>query len=429
MIVCCKRNGEKCFFVSLFALFMHGVSDIDQVSVSGISGDSVTLHTGVQKDQQERIRWYNNDNRIAEITRDKSVTCTDDECKERFRDRLELDQETGSLTIIDIRTTDAGVYILEVKNNNNNISEKNFIVAVHSVSAAERDEMKRKSVMEGVSVTFCPRVIKTSNDVMTWYFNDTLITEITGDQSKICSDDECKERFRDRLELDQETGSLTIMNIKTTDSGEYLLLISSSRYSILKRFSVNVSDSRGEPSALHQSSVGLTKIFVPIMVILLAVAAGVIYWCRFVKGKSKGQKYGVEIVLKVVGQSVILNTDTEVQTDDDIKWMFGDKKTVIAQIKEGTEEIRVHDEEEEEDTERFLDRLKLDPQTGSLTIMNTRTTDSGLYHLHITRSGKSSFKRFSVTISDSPETRIILFYPNEIAENKMPLMEKHPTSV
>ncbi|XP_058617628.1 uncharacterized protein LOC131531099 [Onychostoma macrolepis] len=188
------------------------------------------------------------------------------------------------------------------------------------------------------------------------------------------------------------------------------------------------TDSHVETSALDQSSGGLTKIFVSISLALLVVAlAGVIYWCLCLKAKPKGQKYGVEIILKVVGQSVTLNTDTEVQTDDHIKWMFGDKKSLIAQTKEGTGEITVYNDEEEDD-DRFIDRLELNHQTGSLTIRNSRTTDSGHYHLQINRSGKTSFKRFSVTVSDSPETRIIMLYDSEITENKMPLMEKLPTT-
>ncbi|XDV24009.1 hypothetical protein PO909_028320, partial [Leuciscus waleckii] len=85
--------------------------------------------------------------------------------------------------------------------------------------------MKRKTVKEGESAILYTGVIRKLNDSITWYFNDTLIAEITGDQSKICTDVQCKERFRDRLKLDNQTGSLTITNTRNTDSGEYTLLI------------------------------------------------------------------------------------------------------------------------------------------------------------------------------------------------------------
>ncbi len=93
----------------------------------------------------------------------------------------------------------------------------------------------------GESVSLDPGLIKIPDNVMTWYFNDTQITEITGDQSKICTDVQCDERFRDRLKLDHQTGSLTIMNTRTTDSGLYYLQINSSRFSISRSFSVTVT--------------------------------------------------------------------------------------------------------------------------------------------------------------------------------------------
>ncbi|KAK7136685.1 hypothetical protein R3I93_016892 [Phoxinus phoxinus] len=212
----------------------HGVSDADtdEEAVSVMEGDLVTLNNGVQTNQRDRIRWYYNGIRIAQINRD--LTKTSDE---RFRDRLKLDPLTGFLTITNIRNTDSGEYTLKISSGSSK-SEKIFSVSVHGASAAERDGVKRK---KGESVILNPGVIKSSNDVMTWYFNYILIARITGDQSKICTDVQCKERFRDRLKLDHQTGSLTITNITNTDSGEYTLQIISSRFSIIKSFSVSVT--------------------------------------------------------------------------------------------------------------------------------------------------------------------------------------------
>ncbi|XDV23857.1 hypothetical protein PO909_028235 [Leuciscus waleckii] len=204
-----------------------------------MEGDSVTLFTGVDTNQQEKIKWYFNDIRIAQINGDLSCNCTDVQCNEgteRFRDRLKLDHQTGSLTITNIRNTDSGEYVLKIINNNNN--DMTFNVSVHAVPDAVMDKMKRKSVKEGESVILDPGEIRKPNDVMTWYFYEILITEITGDQSKICTDVQCKERFRDRLKLDHQTGSLTIMNIRNTDSGVYKLQINNSRFSIIKSFDV-----------------------------------------------------------------------------------------------------------------------------------------------------------------------------------------------
>ncbi|KAL0161167.1 hypothetical protein M9458_044892, partial [Cirrhinus mrigala] len=107
--------------------------------------------------------------------------------------------------------------------------------------AVKPDEM---SVEEGESVTLDPGVIRNKNDLLTWYFNDICIAEINGDQSKICTDEQCEdadEMYRERLKLNHQTGSLTIRNIRCTDSGLYKLQISSSSSdSIIKIFSVIV---------------------------------------------------------------------------------------------------------------------------------------------------------------------------------------------
>uniref|UniRef100_A0A8C1VQ66 Immunoglobulin domain-containing protein n=1 Tax=Cyprinus carpio TaxID=7962 RepID=A0A8C1VQ66_CYPCA len=269
----------------LFALMLffldNGVSGVgsDAVSVSMMEGDSVIFHTGVETNQQEDIKWYFIDTRIAQISGDLSLICTDVQCNdgtERFRDRLKLDHQTGSLTIMNITNTDSGVYELKIISSRSS-SDKIFNVTVSGVSEAERDEMKRKSVKEGESVTLESEKTKSPNDVMTWYFNET---KITGDQRTICTDDQCKERFRDRLKLDNQTGSLTITDSRTTDSGLYKLQItisdSSCSITIMKRFSVTVIAVPG--SGL--SSAAVAGIVIVVLLVAVAVAAGVFYCHR-----------------------------------------------------------------------------------------------------------------------------------------------------
>ncbi|XP_067271594.1 uncharacterized protein [Pseudorasbora parva] len=274
------------FLFILISLFLrvNGVSGADEESVSVMEGDSVSLNTDSKTSQQVDIKWYYNKIRIAQIIGDINKTCTDVQCNEgteRFRDRLKLDHQTGSLTITHTTTEDSGLYTLQIISNS--IKEKIFNITVHGVSAADRDEVKRKSVMEGESVTLDPAVMKNTNDVMAWYFNETLITEITGDQSQICADDQCKERFRDRLKLDHQTGSLTITHTKTSDSGEYKLEISSRsirRSSIrrIRRFSVTVTGDAVPGSGL--SSAAVVGIVVGVLLVSAALAAAVIYYHR-----------------------------------------------------------------------------------------------------------------------------------------------------
>ncbi|XP_077082131.1 uncharacterized protein LOC143735775 [Siphateles boraxobius] len=197
-----------------------------------MEGDLVTLHTGIKTIQQEDIKWYFNGTLVAEITGDVSKICTDVQCKERFRDRLKLDHQTGSLTITNTRTTHSGLIKLQI----NSSVIKNVSITVTGFFGFSLGGV---SVMEGDSVTLKTGVTTNQQNRIRWYFNGILIAEITRGQSKICTDVQCKERFRNRLKLDHQTGSLTISNSRTTDSGVYQLKIRRSSSSIIRRFSVS----------------------------------------------------------------------------------------------------------------------------------------------------------------------------------------------
>ncbi|XP_077081455.1 uncharacterized protein LOC143735236 isoform X2 [Siphateles boraxobius] len=277
----------KKFIISLLVVFLflvHGASDgTDGVSL--MEGDSVTLYTNIKINQGVRIKWYFNDIRIAQISGDQNKTCTDVQCNEgteRFRGRLKLDHQTGSLTITNTRTEHAGVYQLKFSSSS---SGKIFNVAVH-----EEDEVKRKSGKEGESVTLETPVEKKSNNLLTWYFNDTLI--VSGDPRKICTDFQCKERFRDRLTLDS-FGSLIITDTRNTDSGEYKVQIniSSSSFSIRRTMSFSVTVTADPGSGL--SAGAIAGICVGVGVLLLAVAFGIYYHKR--DSRSDEEKIGLNV--------------------------------------------------------------------------------------------------------------------------------------
>uniref|UniRef100_A0A8C1LAS9 Ig-like domain-containing protein n=1 Tax=Cyprinus carpio TaxID=7962 RepID=A0A8C1LAS9_CYPCA len=101
-----------------------------------------------------------------------------------------------------------------------------------------------------------------------------------------------------------------------------------------------------------------------------------------------------ESVSVMEGDSVTLNTNvTEIHEDDDVLWKFGAEKSLIAEI---SREDQIFSTFNVPDG-RFRDRLKLDHQTGSLTITNITTEHDGLYELQIS-GDKLSSKAFSVSV-------------------------------
>ncbi|KAL0161422.1 hypothetical protein M9458_045147, partial [Cirrhinus mrigala] len=88
-----------------------------------MEGDSVTLHTNVtEKLNDKEILWSFNNTLIARVIQNNAVY--DDL---QIKDRLQLDNQTGDLTITSIRTTDSGLYSFGYKNSSGG-SVKTFSV-------------------------------------------------------------------------------------------------------------------------------------------------------------------------------------------------------------------------------------------------------------------------------------------------------------
>ncbi|XP_026119937.1 uncharacterized protein LOC113099076 isoform X2 [Carassius auratus] len=208
----------------------------DEISVK--EGDSVTLNSGLTEIGYDRIRWEFEDRLIADIYEWENRFSVYDYVLDG-RDRLKLDNQTGSLTITNISTERAGRYELVIYRRSR-MRKTFFLNAVN----------EEISVKKGDSVTLNSDLTEIMNGVtIKWRFGDeiTLLALINKwDDGFSVFDDALDERFRDRLKLDDQTGSLTITNISTEHAGRYLLHLGPKHLNLnqsLKAFSVSVSDS------------------------------------------------------------------------------------------------------------------------------------------------------------------------------------------
>ncbi len=114
---------------------MSGVgTDETYEMISVMEGDSVILNTDVTETQgDDHIVWMfklqNSENRIAEIYKRITSIYDNKEKNERFRDRLQIDEQTGSLTITNINKLHSGLYKVQIINGG--VKHKSFSIAVY----------------------------------------------------------------------------------------------------------------------------------------------------------------------------------------------------------------------------------------------------------------------------------------------------------
>ncbi|KTG34161.1 hypothetical protein cypCar_00045920 [Cyprinus carpio] len=288
----------------------------------------------------------------------------------------------------------------------------------------ETDGMKSVSVMEGDSVTLHTDAEIHTDDLIVWRFGDKGILlaklDVWTNESSL---NDADERFKDRLQLNQ-TGSLTITNTRTEHTGLYEVQIRGSESS--QRFLLSVT---APTQVLSRGAIaGIT------VAVLLAVAVLIHCQCRISKlkkqvGEDKSAKEGESVTLPTglteihkddkiqwwyedennliaeihgvnmrtekveEGKSVTLHNDAEIQTGDLILWTFGAENSLVARKDSRTDDI----------DESLSDRLELNNETGSLTIRNISTTDSGHFKLQIINSKTTTFRRFNVDVTDNCE--------------------------
>uniref|UniRef100_A0A8C1VEE6 Ig-like domain-containing protein n=1 Tax=Cyprinus carpio TaxID=7962 RepID=A0A8C1VEE6_CYPCA len=154
-------------------------------SLSVMEGDSVTLHTDTDTQRNYAvIQWMfgaqNPDIVIAEINREANISDVSDE---RFRDRVTMDSQTGSLTITNIRTTDSGLYKVDITTDP--VVVKTFNVTVYAlltvpviISNSSQCSSSSESSSESKCSLLCS-VLNVSHVTLSWFKGNSLISSIS----------------------------------------------------------------------------------------------------------------------------------------------------------------------------------------------------------------------------------------------------------
>ncbi|XP_050950415.1 CD48 antigen-like [Labeo rohita] len=162
--------------------------DADEIrSVSVMEGDSVTLHTNIKVQSKDMLLWIfgPQETRIAEIYNQNIIMY---DSYKTFGDSLQMDNQTGSLTIRNIRAENSGLYkLLIVSKIIRGNSYRRFSVTVYAhlpVPVITRDSFHLiiDSSSSGPSSQNCSllcSVVNVSDVTLSWYKGNSLLSSIS----------------------------------------------------------------------------------------------------------------------------------------------------------------------------------------------------------------------------------------------------------
>uniref|UniRef100_A0A671Q216 Uncharacterized LOC107702631 n=1 Tax=Sinocyclocheilus anshuiensis TaxID=1608454 RepID=A0A671Q216_9TELE len=375
-----------------------------------MEGDSVTLHTDLTDLQKyERILWTFGPGRtrIAQINNVvNKISLYNDVLDGKFRDRLQLDDRTGSLTVTNTRTEDSGLYELQIIGGIE-VPPKKFSIIVSAPLPVPVISRNSSQCSSSSSCSLLCSVVNVGHVTLSWYKGNSLLSSIS------VSDLSISLSLPLEVEYQEKNPYSCVINNPISNQTQHLDISQ-----LCQPCEVDASSLIPEDGLPLSHMVLICVSVVVTVLVLAAVGMLSIYW-KYKNtnqlGQTPKQEYTemnngdglaetdeLKTVSVRVGETVTLNTGvTAIKSFDVLQWRFGELNTdstnpfiVFARLNEqsnfdGTGHY-----------ETFRNRVQLDQQNGYLTINDIRPTDFGIYKLNISRNGRNVISKTFIVRGD-----------------------------
>ncbi|XP_050950248.1 uncharacterized protein LOC127153278 isoform X2 [Labeo rohita] len=443
--------GNIKMFIIVVSLLLDGVFGVDEVkSLSVMEGDSVTLHTDVTEIQTaDLITWTfgPESTRIAQINRLVNKISYYDVLGGRFTDRLKLNKQTGSLTITNTTTEHTGLYgFLQIIGGQEVSPKKISIIVSTRLPVPVISSNSSQCSSSSSSCSLLCSVENVGHVTLSWYKGNSLLSSISVSDLSISLSLPLEVEYQDKNiyscvinnPISNHTQHLDISELCHTCSapglstGHIALVcicalavaaVLCGIYYYCQRKTCKCPDKRDVPDEkelerlnapgnngdIHQPTDANGETSnddrcskngaVPLLAAEvdggnMSVQEGDLETSVLLKEDKITSKPVIE------GQCVTLHTDlSKIREFDMIWWKFADSKecscakfVLIATLNKTNNEVCLYNET----IQQFKDSLKLNHDTGSLTITSVTPEHYGYYKLHITSKEEMVVHTFSV---------------------------------
>ncbi|XDV28113.1 hypothetical protein PO909_031499 [Leuciscus waleckii] len=370
-----------------------------EISVFVKTGDSVQLDIQTQElSEFYMLSWFKDKSQIIVSYMHESRTVR---LHPSYKDRVDFSDKTFSLTLKNMQKTDTGLYTAITRGE----SENNIVT--YRVSVIGFSAEISVFVKTGDSVQLDIQTQKLPEfDLLSWT-NDKLenIVKYIHESKKV----KLHSSYKDRVDFNDETFSLTLKNMQKTDTGLYTARTRGESENNIVTYRVSVIDAVDAPvltvnshwSSSDSCTVNFTcrahdlminsnyqnnrcspqEVTSQINTLILDCSKEAII-CNYsnpvswqkdlinIRQLCGGFSAEISVFVKT-GDSVQLDIQTqELSEFDDLSWRNDKSENIVKYIHE-SKKVRLHSS--------YKDRVDFNNKTFSLTLKNMQKTDTGLY--------------------------------------------------